>query len=239
MNDLSGQTVVVLGGTAGIGLETARQAVAADATVIVTGRNRERLDAARDELKATAAPLDLGDPAALHDFFASLPGPVDHVLVSGGGPLYVPLAEMDFDEARRNLDDHLIGALRIAKECSTRVRPAGSLTFIGGTGARRAGVGMTLIAIVSAASEAVVRDLAVEIAPVRVNLIAPGFVDTPLSAQILGDDLDRRRQELRDTLPIRRVVGPADVAALVLHLMTNTALTGSTYDVDGGQQLTP
>jgi NAD(P)-dependent dehydrogenase (short-subunit alcohol dehydrogenase family) len=79
--------------------------------------------------------------------------------------------------------------------------------------------------------------LALELAPVRVNLIAPGFVDTPLSAELLGDHLDERREELRTTLPIRRVVGPADVAALAVHIMTNTALTGATYDVDGGQQL--
>src|SRR5262245_52860266 len=76
-----------------------------------------------------------------------------------------------------------------------------------------------------------------ELAPIRVNLIAAGFVDTPLSASILGEDLDKRRDELRATLPIRRVVGPADVAALAVHLMSNTALTGATYDIDGGQQL--
>jgi NAD(P)-dependent dehydrogenase (short-subunit alcohol dehydrogenase family) len=79
--------------------------------------------------------------------------------------------------------------------------------------------------------------LAVEIAPVRVNLIAAGFVDTPLSASLLGDQLDARREELRNTLPIGRVVGPDDVAALAIHLMANTAVTGATYDIDGGQQL--
>jgi NAD(P)-dependent dehydrogenase (short-subunit alcohol dehydrogenase family) len=84
---------------------------------------------------------------------------------------------------------------------------------------------------------ALVRDLALEIAPIRVNLIAAGFVDTPLSATLLGDGLDARREELRSTLPIRRVVGPADIATLAVHLMTNTALTGATYDIDGGQQL--
>jgi NAD(P)-dependent dehydrogenase (short-subunit alcohol dehydrogenase family) len=75
------------------------------------------------------------------------------------------------------------------------------------------------------------------LAPIRVNLIAAGFVDTPLSASLLGDELENRRKELRAALPIRRVVGPADVAALAVHIMTNTALTGATYDVDGGQQL--
>ena len=86
---------------------------------------------------------------------------------------------------------------------------------------------------------ALIANLALELAPIRVNLIAAGFVDTPLPASILGDQLDKRRSQLRATLPIGRVVGPADVAALAVHLMTNTALTGATYDVDGGQQLVP
>ena len=76
-------------------------------------------------------------------------------------------------------------------------------------------------------------------APIRVNLIAAGFVDTPLSAQLLGEELEARRAQLRATLPIRRVVGPADIAALAVHLMINTAITGATYDIDGGQQLVP
>jgi NAD(P)-dependent dehydrogenase (short-subunit alcohol dehydrogenase family) len=88
----------------------------------------------------------------------------------------------------------------------------------------------------TAMGPALVAGLAVEVAPIRVNLIAAGFVDTPLSASLLGDQLDARREELRSTLPIGRVVGPADVAALAVHLMTNTALTGATYDIDGGQQ---
>jgi NAD(P)-dependent dehydrogenase (short-subunit alcohol dehydrogenase family) len=95
------------------------------------------------------------------------------------------------------------------------------------------------VTTVTAAMPALTTSLALELAPVRVNLIAPGFVDTPLSADLLGDDLDARRDELRSTLPIGRVVGPEDVAALALHTMVNTALTGATYDVDGGQQLLP
>jgi NAD(P)-dependent dehydrogenase (short-subunit alcohol dehydrogenase family) len=81
------------------------------------------------------------------------------------------------------------------------------------------------------------RNLALEIAPIRVNVIAAGFVDTPLSATLLGDQLDARREQLRTTLPIGRVVGPADIAALAIHIMTNSALTGATFDIDGGQQL--
>jgi NAD(P)-dependent dehydrogenase (short-subunit alcohol dehydrogenase family) len=90
---------------------------------------------------------------------------------------------------------------------------------------------------VTAALPALTASLALELAPIRVNLIAAGFVDTPLSATLLGDQLDHRRNQLRATLPIRRVVEAADVAALAVHLMINTALTGATYDIDGGQQL--
>ena len=94
-----------------------------------------------------------------------------------------------------------------------------------------------MVSALTAAGPAMTRNLALELAPVRVNLIAAGFVDTPLSAALLGDKLNARREHLRRTLPIRRVVGPADVAALAVHLMTNTAVTGATFDIDGGQQL--
>jgi NAD(P)-dependent dehydrogenase (short-subunit alcohol dehydrogenase family) len=111
------------------------------------------------------------------------------------------------------------------------------LVFMGGTGGRSRGTGLSLIAAATAAQPALIANLAVEVAPIRVNLIAAGFVDTPLSAQLLGEELEARRAQLRATLPIRRVVGPADIAALAVHLMINTAITGATYDIDGGQQL--
>jgi NAD(P)-dependent dehydrogenase (short-subunit alcohol dehydrogenase family) len=108
---------------------------------------------------------------------------------------------------------------------------------MGGTGARRPALGLVIASAVTAALPALTANLALELAPIRVNLIAAGFVDTPLSASLLGEDLERRRDHLRTTLPIGRVIGPADVAALAVHLMINTALTGATYDIDGGQQL--
>jgi NAD(P)-dependent dehydrogenase (short-subunit alcohol dehydrogenase family) len=101
----------------------------------------------------------------------------------------------------------------------------------------RLGVGRSIISAMSAALPALVANLALELAPIRANLIAAGFVDTPLSASLLGDGVEARRAELRATLPIRRVVEPTDVAALAIHLMTNTALTGATCVIDGGQQL--
>ena len=239
-DDLLGQTVVVIGGSAGIGLETARRARAEGADVILTGRNRDRLDGAASEVGArSTAGFDAHDLAALEEFFGHLDAPVDHVMVTAGRPYYSPLVEMDFDEARRGLHEHLMVMLAVARYAGEQVRPGGTLVFMGGTGGRRPGVGMGVIGAATAALPALTANLAIEIAPVRVNLIAAGFVDTPLSAELLGDGLEARRDQLRTTLPIGRVVGPADVAALAVHLMTNTALTGATYDIDGGQQLVP
>jgi NAD(P)-dependent dehydrogenase (short-subunit alcohol dehydrogenase family) len=238
--DLVGQTVVVIGGSAGIGLETARRARAEGADVILTGRSPERLqEAARDVGAIGTAAFDATDDARLERFFAELPAPIDHVLASAGGPYYAPLREMDLALARHDVDAHLLLPIVVARSAVGKVRAGGSLLFIGGTGGRRPGVGLTLIGALTAAVPALVASLAVEVAPIRVNLVAPGFVDTPLSASLLGDDLERRREELRATLPIGRVVGPEDVAALAVHIMTNTALTGGTYDVDGGQRLVP
>jgi NAD(P)-dependent dehydrogenase (short-subunit alcohol dehydrogenase family) len=181
--ELLGQTVVVIGGSAGMGFETARHARSEGADVVLTGRDPDRLEHAALELAArSSAAFDVNDAAALGQFFADLPTPIDHVMLTGPGPRYAPPLQMDAEEARAAIS-------------------------------------------------------ALELAPIRVNLVAAGFVDTPLSASLLGNDLERRREELRAKLPVGRVIGPADIAALAVHLMTNTAITGATYDIDGGQQL--
>ena len=235
---LAGQKLVVIGGSLGIGLETARLARSEGAEVILTGRDRERLERAAQEVSAAStSAFDATDFKALQRFFDELTAPIDHVLVTGPGPYYAPLAEFDIEKARRDVEAHLLLPIEVARFAAHKVRPGGTLLFMGGTGARRTVPGLSLVSAVTAGHPALIKGLAREIAPVRVNLIAAGFVDTPLSAELLGGELEARREHLRKTLPIGRVVGPADVAALAVHLMTNTALTGGTYDIDGGQQL--
>ena len=234
---LVGQTVVVIGGSSGIGLETARRARAEGADVVLTGLDSEALQRAALDLDAlSTAAFDATDPAALERFFANLPKPIDHVMVTAGRPHYGRLLEMKFDELRHALGDRLLLAVEAARNAADRVRPGGTLLFMSAE-AGRPSVGTGSVSTVAAALPALTANLALELAPVRVNLIAAGFIDTPLSASLLGSDLDKRRDQLRATLPIRRVVEPTDVAALAVHIMSNTALTGATYNIDGGEQL--
>jgi NAD(P)-dependent dehydrogenase (short-subunit alcohol dehydrogenase family) len=238
MNELQGQTVVVIGGSSGIGFETASQASAAGADLVLVARTKERLESVAQKLHARQpAAFDAADLERLEQFFKDLPSPVDHVMLTAGGPAYMPLSSMNLDDARRHLDERLSVVLGTALFSRGKLRPGGSLLFVGGTGARRPGVGFTIATTLTAAIPALAANLAVELAPTRVNVIAPGFVDTPLSAALLGDQIDARRRQLRETLPIGRVVGPADVAALAVQVMSNGAITGATLDIDGGQQL--
>jgi NAD(P)-dependent dehydrogenase (short-subunit alcohol dehydrogenase family) len=235
--ELAGQTVIVIGGSAGIGFETARRAKAEGADVVLTGRNADRLGQSARELGVNrTAAFDAHDTMALRTFFEDQPAPIGHVMVTAGGPRYGPLLEMDAGEVRDAISDHAVLALEVARHAAVKMRPGGTLLFMGGTGGKRVKPGLGIASAATAALPPFAAALALELTPVRVNLIAAGFVDTPLSASLLGDQLEERRNELRATLPIRRVVGPADVAALAVHIMTNTALTGATYDIDGGQQ---
>jgi NAD(P)-dependent dehydrogenase (short-subunit alcohol dehydrogenase family) len=235
--ELFGQTVVLIGGSAGIGLETARRARAEGAAVVLTGRDPERLERAAREVEAErTAAFDAGDPPAMKRFFEELPDPIDHVLITAGGPAYGPMLAMDAEAIGEALSGHVVVALEVARHAAGRMRPGGTLLLMGGTGGRKISRELGIASAATAVLPPFTAALALELAPVRVNLIAAGFVDTPLSASLLGDRLDARREQLRTTLPIGRVVGPADVAALAVHIMANTALTGATYDIDGGQQ---
>jgi len=142
--ELLGQTVVLIGGSAGIGLETARRARTEAAKVILTGRNAERLQQAASEVDAlSTAAFDAADPVALDRFSRDLPT-IDHVMVTAGRPDYGRLADMDFARIRDLIAEHLLLALYVARNAANKVRPGGTLIFMGGTGGRRPAIGMSL-----------------------------------------------------------------------------------------------
>src|SRR5215472_3980026 len=141
--ELVGQTVAVIGGSAGIGLEAARRARAEGAELILAGRHPERLKQAALELGAQGtAAFDANDAASLQRFFWDLPSAIDHVMVTAGGPHYGPILEMDVEQLRTAISEHMLLAIEVARNAAGKVRPAGSLLFMGGTGARRVGVGL-------------------------------------------------------------------------------------------------
>jgi NAD(P)-dependent dehydrogenase (short-subunit alcohol dehydrogenase family) len=237
---LLGQTVVVIGGSAGIGFEAARVARGEGAEVVVTGRDPARLDHAARELQArSSAAFDADDVGAVKRFFDDLPAPIDHVLVAA----YTrgsqgPMLELPPDEVGQSVGRRVTQVLGIARNAAPRMRPGGTLLLTGGSQRHfdsAAGITPAAFAVLPPFT----RQLALELAPIRVNLIQAGFVDTALATSYFSDEraVEARRDELRATLPIGRVVEPADVAALAVQLMANTAITGAAYDIDGGQQL--
>ena len=237
---LLGQTVVVIGGSAGIGLETARLASREGADIVLTGRNPDRLKQAASDVSAqSSAAFDADDPAAVKRFFGELDAPIDHVLVAA----YTcrsqgPMLEIPSEEVGNGIGRRVTQVLEIARHAAPKMRPGGALLLTGGSVRkfdRQSGITPATFAVLPPFTAA----LALELAPVRVNLLQAAFVDTALAASLFEDQgaVEARREELRATLPIGRVVGPADIAALAVHLMTNTAITGATYDIDGGQRL--
>jgi NAD(P)-dependent dehydrogenase (short-subunit alcohol dehydrogenase family) len=179
--DLLGQTVVVISGSSGIGLETAHLARVNGAEVILAARSPARLKLAADEVDTSRTEaFDVTDRTRFEQFFGDLPGPVDHVMVTGGGPYYSALADMDFDEVRRDITHRVLVTLAVARYGTARMRQRGTLLFMGGTGGGYAGLGLSLLSAMTAALPALIANLALELAPIRANLIAAGFVDTRL-----------------------------------------------------------
>jgi NAD(P)-dependent dehydrogenase (short-subunit alcohol dehydrogenase family) len=192
--ELLNQTVVAIGGSSGIGLETARRARAQGAKLILAGRQPETLQLAASEVYALSTKaFDATDPARLAQFFRDLAGTINHVMVTAGRPYYGRLIDMDSAEASRALSERFLLFLDIARNAAPKMRPGGTLIFMGDAPGRRPALGNGAESTVAVALPALIANLALEVAPVRVNLIAAGFVDSPLSASVLGDQLESRR----------------------------------------------
>jgi len=235
---LKDKTVVILGGSSGIGLATAQAALAAGAKLIITGRSRERLEAARVKLQADVrtVALDVTEEAGTRALFAGFER-VDHVFITAGMVTFDPKLAPASDTLRPALDQRFWGALYAAKYAATKMGAGGSITFMSGTTAIRPLPGASVATASCGAVEAFARSLALDLAPVRVNTIQPGLVDTPF-LDLLGD----RRQAIIDDysrrLPVGRPGRPEEIADAVLFLMRNQFVTGITLTVDGGGVLT-
>lgn len=243
----TGESVVIVGGSHGIGEAVAAVFAGSGAEVLVTGRSQERLDAAADRIRkldeviARGEPglqvreLDATDAAAVNAFFAST-GPVDHLVLaaSPGAVGSGPFPALDEAALRRAFDGKFFAHFKVLK--TARVRQ--SITIITAASARAAFAGASGLAAVNGALEAMVRPLAVELAPVRVNAVSPGVIDTPWWNVLPPDQRAGFMASAATAAPAKRVGRPQDVADAVLYLAGASFVTGTVLEVAGGATLT-
>lgn len=225
--DLNGQRVLVVGAGGGIGRATADAFKAAGAHVVATGRNAAKLDGAGTE----QASLDFLDNDAVEAFFAGM-APFDHVVVAAATTKSGPVGGLALDAAQASMESKFWGAYRIAR--AAKINEGGSLTFVSGFLSNRPSPTSVLQGAINAAIEALARGLALETAPVRVNTVSPGLIDTPLWAAMAEADRHGMFERTAAKLPARRVGQPEDIAQAILFVATNPFATGSTVTVDGG-----
>jgi NAD(P)-dependent dehydrogenase (short-subunit alcohol dehydrogenase family) len=236
---LTGQRIIILGGSSGIGLATAQAAAAEGAAVVIASSRKARIDAALTALPSGTEGhvLDLADEAAVKAFFAGL-GPFDHLAFTAGESLQLDrLASVDIDAARGFFGLRYWGAYMAAKYGSANIRPGGSITFSSGLAGARPHAGWSLGASICAAMEGLTRALAVELAPIRVNIVAPGVVKSPLWDNMAESDRAALYRHTADSLPVGHVGEVEEIAEAYLYLMRQTYGTGEVLRVDGGGAL--
>lgn len=235
-NGLSGQHVVVLGGTSGIGLAAAQQAVRRGATVTVTSRSRARVAQAVQALgeAARGEAADLSDEAASRALFERI-GAFDHLVYTAGDELVLmPIAELDLAAARRAFEVRVFGALSAVRHAVAKIQKTGSIVLTHGIAGSRPSAGWSIGASVCGAVESMTRALAVELAPVRVNAVSPGIVRTPLWTPLPEAQREALFRELGSKLLVGRIGEPSEIGEAYCYLMENRFTTGQTVVIDGG-----
>ena len=234
-----GSRIVILGGSSGIGLGVAQAAAQAGADIVIASSNQARLDAALATLPKSAAghALDLRDEAAMQALFAEI-GPFDHLVYTAGEALQLgALAATDLAQARGFFDLRYWGAYAAAKHGSRSIRPGGSIVFTSGTAGQRPQAGWSLGASLCSAMEGLTRALALELAPIRVNIVSPGFVRSPLWDPMPEAQREALYRQVGEKLPLGHVGTAEEVATSYLYLMAQRYGTGQVVTVDGGGTL--
>jgi NAD(P)-dependent dehydrogenase (short-subunit alcohol dehydrogenase family) len=231
-------TALVIGGTSGVGLAVAQQLKARGDAVHIAGRNKERLDEAVAATGVEGHVLDAADADAVAALAAGI-GPVDRLVLTlsgnrGGGPL----GELPIDDLRQAFEEKYWPTVTAIRAALAHLAPAASITLVGAVTARAAMPGTAGLASLNAAVEGLVRPLAAELAPVRVNAVSPGYVDTPWWDAIGAEAKAGLFAQAAAALPVKRIASAADVAEAVVLLAVNPNLTGTVIESDGGALLT-
>lgn len=242
MDAIAKTRILVVGGASGMGLALTKRALAAaGAEVIVVGRNAERLGRLRQDLDnpaLTTATVDIAREDQVADLFRRI-GHIDHIVSTAADieGAYELLPSIDLGAAQKVVEIKLYGPLLLAKYGAPVLSPTGSITFTSGIAAYRPSARGAVVAAVNAALEGLVRALAVELAPIRVNAVSPGWVDTPIWTFVAGDKKDETLSAMAKRLPVGRIGQPDDIADAIGFLMGNTFTTGTVLHVEGGHRL--
>lgn len=242
MASLQGKKVVVVGGSSGIGLGVAAAALQNGASVTIVGRSYEKLQAALRSLGASSTvrsiATDMTEETEVSRLFGNI-GPFDHLVSTAGTPPpNYPINDTDMDFVRRFVDNKLIGAVMLAKHAARTLISGGSMTFTSGINKDRPPVpGGSVVSAIAGSFSYFAKALSLELAPSRVNVVSPGWVDTPMWDELVGETKSGFFAEMAPRLPARKIATPADIAPAYLYLMENEFMTGETIHIDGGQRL--
>ena len=234
----SNQIVVVVGGSSGIGLATAKAAHAKGASVVIVGRSHDRLDRASAQIGSGVRGIqaDVEQEASVEAAFAAI-GQFNHLFISAQDAATAPLSQTTKDKFRPTLDSKIWGALHVVKHVAARIQKDGSIVFISGLAGRKGYPGFALAGAANAGIEAVARNLAVELAPIRVNTVCAGVIDTAMLDKVFGAQRQEIVEAIAHKLPVKRIGKPEEIADAVLFLMGNGFVTGTTLLIDGGDAL--
>jgi NAD(P)-dependent dehydrogenase (short-subunit alcohol dehydrogenase family) len=240
MRDMSDLRVVIIGGSSGIGEATARLFALRGAEVVIAGRNAEKLDHALERIgSGDRRVLDATAPEAVVRFFADV-GAFNHLVLSvSGGAGGGPFASLDLSRLRHGFEAKFWAYLTAMQATLPHIRQGGSITLVTAGSARAAMAGTAGLAAINGALEAMVRPLAVELAPVRVNAVSPGVIDTPWWSAVPAQQRDAMFAQAAEALPVGRVGTPEDVAEAIGFVATNGFMTGTVIECDGGGRFAP
>lgn len=227
----AGKTVVVIGGSSGIGLATAELAKKEGAEIIIASRSAAKLHPVAERLKVTAIPTDVTSDQSVSELFRRI-GPIDHVVLTAAQLRTGPFKTVPMEDVRATMEGKFWGAWRVAREAE--IRPGGSLTLVTGFLSVRPRPNSAIISAANGALESLARALALELAPVRVNAVSPGVIDTPIRAAMPEAARKEMLAKTAAALPVGRVGMAEDIAWQILSFMANGFATGSIVYVDGG-----
>jgi NAD(P)-dependent dehydrogenase (short-subunit alcohol dehydrogenase family) len=225
-----------VGGSSGIGLATAANLATAGAQVTIASRSASKLEGARRAISGTVATcvLDIRDESAVAECFKNI-GPFDHLVISASDAVFGPFLEVPIRDVQEFLDSKFWGAYRCARYAAPHLAKDGSITFVSGAASQRGTAGLAAGSAINAAIEALGRSLSVELAPIRVNTVAPGLIVTPVWDTIMkNEEKQALFKEAAAKLPLKRIGMPEEVAHAIRYLIENTYTTGTVLFPDGG-----